>query len=61
MLRRIRLKDTEGAQAANSDFSAFLKSAPANLTPEQREQLFREFLQWQKNQRNNTPPGGLWR
>jgi TRAP-type uncharacterized transport system substrate-binding protein len=61
MLRRIRLKDPEDAQVANSEFSAFLKSAPANLTPEQREQLFREFLQWQKNQRNNPPPAGLWR
>jgi hypothetical protein len=39
MLRRIRLKDPEDAQVANSEFSAFLKSAPANLTPEQREQL----------------------
>jgi len=43
------------AQVASSEFSAFLKGAAAtNLSQEQREELFREFLQWQKNQRNGT-------
>ena len=54
MLRRIRPKQPE-AQVA-SDFSAFLKnsgSAAANLTPEQREALFREFLQWREKQRGS--------
>jgi hypothetical protein len=39
------------AQVANSDFSAFLKdksSAAANLTPEQRDALLREFLRWRE-------------
>jgi len=52
MLRRIRPKEPDG-QVASSDFSAFLKnsgSAAANLTPEQREALFREFLQWREKQ-----------
>jgi hypothetical protein len=42
---------------AGTEFSAFLKSkgpAFANLTPEQREGIFLEFLQWQK-QRNSGP------
>jgi hypothetical protein len=42
---------------ASSDFSAFLrdKGSPAmNFTQEQREALFREFLQWQEKQRNNA-------
>src|SRR6516164_44233 len=53
MLRRIRPKEPE-AQVA-SDFSTFLKntgSAAANLTQEQREALFREFLQWREKQRS---------
>src|SRR5947208_2378434 len=53
MLRRIRPKETD-PQVASSDFSAFLKNAgaaAANLTQEQREALFREFLQWRENQR----------
>jgi hypothetical protein len=44
-------------QVASSDFSAFLKdkgSRAANFTPEQREALFREFLQWQEKQRNSA-------
>jgi uncharacterized protein len=54
MLRRIRPKDA----VASSDFSAFLKdrgSADANLTQEQREALFREFLQWLEKRRNSAP------
>jgi uncharacterized protein len=51
MLKRIRPKDAADAQVASSDFSSFLKnkgSGVADLTQEQREALFREFLQWQK-------------
>ncbi len=54
MLRRIRPKDAP-EQVATGDFSAFLKNkGPAvnNLTQEQREALFREFLQWRDKQRN---------
>ena len=57
MLRRIRPKEPD-AQVASSDFAAFLKntgSAPANLTQEQREELFREFLQWREKQRGSAP------
>jgi uncharacterized protein len=51
MLKRVRPKDATDAQVANSDFSAFLKdksSAAANLTPEQRDALLREFLRWRE-------------
>jgi TRAP-type uncharacterized transport system substrate-binding protein len=57
MLRRIRPKDAVDPQVASSDFSAFLKdkgSPAANFTQEQREALFREFLQWQEKKRNNA-------
>jgi hypothetical protein len=57
MLRRIRPKEALDPQMASSDFSAFLrdKGSPAmNFTQEQREALFREFLQWQEKQRNNA-------
>ena len=53
MLKRVRAKD---AEVASTDFSTFLKNkdpAVTNLTQEQREALFREFLQWQK-QRNSV-------
>jgi TRAP transporter TAXI family solute receptor len=51
MLRRLRSKDVADPQVAGTEFSAFLKnkgSAFANLTQEQREAIFLEFLQWQK-------------
>jgi TRAP transporter TAXI family solute receptor len=54
MLRRLRSQDVADSQVASTDLSAFLKnkgSAFANLTQEQREAIFLEFLQWQK-QRN---------
>ena len=54
MLKRIR-PETPSAQAAGSEFAAFLKSsgsAAANLTQEQREALFRDFLRWQESQRS---------
>jgi TRAP-type uncharacterized transport system substrate-binding protein len=54
MLRRIRPKETADAQVASGDFSAFLQSrgsAAASMSPEQRDVLFREFLQWRERQR----------
>ena len=54
MLKRIRPKEMADAQVASSDFSAFLQNRgpmAASLTPEQRETLFREFLQWREKQR----------
>jgi TRAP transporter TAXI family solute receptor len=55
MLRRLREKEPAFAQASSEEFSKFLDekgSAFAKLTSEQREAIFREFLQWQK-QRNS--------
>ena len=58
MLKRIRPKDAPDPQVASGEFSAFLKdkgsAASANMTQEQREALFREFLQWRDKQRNAT-------
>jgi TRAP-type uncharacterized transport system substrate-binding protein len=57
MLRRIRPKDALDPQVASSDFSTFLKDKgfpAANFTQEQREALFREFLQWQEKKRNSA-------
>ena len=51
MLKRIQPK--EDVQVARSEFSSFLKGklpAAAGLTDEQRETLFREFLQWREKQ-----------
>src|SRR5713101_1034865 len=56
MLRRLRSQDVAEPQVAGTEFSAFLKSkgsAFANLTQEQREGIFLEFLQWQ-TQRNSS-------
>jgi len=57
MLKKIRPKDVADAQVASSDFSAFLKntgSSAASLTQDQREALFREFLQWRDKQRGSA-------
>jgi len=57
MLRRLRLQEGTEPQPASGEFAAFLKSkgaAFANLTAEQREGIFLEFLQWQK-QRTGGP------
>ena len=57
MLRRLRVQDVAEPQVAGMEFSAFLKSKGpgfASLTPQQREEIFLEFLQWQK-QRTNGP------
>ena len=51
MLRRMRAKEAAEPQVASADFSTFLKSkgsAFANLTQQQRDAIFLEFLQWQK-------------
>jgi hypothetical protein len=56
MLRKIRPQDAE-PQVASTEFSAFLKSAGSaatNLSQEQREALFREFMQWREKQQRNT-------
>jgi TRAP-type uncharacterized transport system substrate-binding protein len=58
MLRRLREKEVVAEQATSTEFSAFLKNkgpAFANLTQEQRESIFRDFLLWQK-QRNRSQP-----
>jgi TRAP-type uncharacterized transport system substrate-binding protein len=54
MLRKIRPAEVADAQSVGSDFASFLKStgsSAASLNQEQREALFREFLQWQEKQR----------
>ena len=54
MLQRIRPKDAAEAQAASGEFASFLKNkgpATAGVTDEQRDALFREFLQWREKQR----------
>jgi TRAP transporter TAXI family solute receptor len=52
MLKRIQPKDD--VHVARGEFNSFLKSklpAAVSLTNEQREALFREFLQWREKQR----------
>ena len=64
MLRRIRPKDMADAQVASSDFSAFLQnrgSTAASMSPEQRDALFREFLQWRERQTQNNQSQGTRR
>jgi TRAP-type uncharacterized transport system substrate-binding protein len=54
MLKRIRPKDVAEVQPTSSEFAAFLNnraSVPASLTDDQRESLFRDFLQWREKQR----------
>ena len=50
MLKRLRPKEMAEAKVAGSEFLSFLKHGPAvsNLTQEQREALFRQFLEWQR-------------
>jgi uncharacterized protein len=50
MLRRMRQKEMAEAKVASGEFLSFLEDkdpAVTNLTQEQREVLFREFLKWQ--------------
>jgi TRAP-type uncharacterized transport system substrate-binding protein len=52
-LRRLR-PDAPNQQVAGSEFTAFLRDSGtvgANLSQEQREVLFREFLRWRESQR----------
>jgi len=56
MLRKTRPQEeaSEG-RVASGDFATFLRTSgvsSTNLTQEQRDKLFREFLQWQNAQRN---------
>jgi TRAP-type uncharacterized transport system substrate-binding protein len=52
MLRKVRQDNVADAPTASGEFTAFLKTKTAAVdTPEQREALFREFLQWQQRQR----------
>ena len=58
MLHRLQGKNVVADQSAKTEFSAFLKSkgpAFADLSDEQRETIFREFLLWQR-QRNGHQP-----
>ena len=55
MLRRVRPQDAPDPQVASGDFAAFLRTtgvANASLSQDQREKLFREFVQWQAAQRS---------
>jgi TRAP-type uncharacterized transport system substrate-binding protein len=55
MLKRIRPNDAPDPQVASGDFATFLKTSGVtgvNMTQDQRDKLFREFLQWQAAQRN---------
>jgi len=57
MLKRTRPKEIADTQGANGDFAAFLKSsgsAGLSMTGEQREALFREFMQWRDQQRGSV-------
>jgi TRAP transporter TAXI family solute receptor len=56
MLKRTRPKDVAAAAqvAAGGDFAAFLKNRAGNLSPDEREALFREFLQWQERHRGSA-------
>jgi TRAP transporter TAXI family solute receptor len=57
MLKRLRQKEAADAHVASGEFSGFLKNkgpAVGNLTQEQREALFREFLQWRDKQRSSA-------
>jgi TRAP-type uncharacterized transport system substrate-binding protein len=52
MLRKIRQDTVADAPTASGEFTAFLRTRTAATdTQEQREMLFREFLQWQQRQR----------
>jgi TRAP-type uncharacterized transport system substrate-binding protein len=52
MLRKIRQDTVADAPTASGEFTAFLRTKTAATdTAEQREALFREFVQWQQRQR----------
>jgi TRAP-type uncharacterized transport system substrate-binding protein len=57
MLRKLRQDAVAEAPSTNGEFSAFLRTKTAATdTPEQRDALFREFVQWQQRQRARVPP-----
>jgi TRAP-type uncharacterized transport system substrate-binding protein len=57
MLRKLRQDAVAEAPGSSSEFSAFLRTKTAATdTPEQRDSLFREFLQWQQRQRARVQP-----
>jgi TRAP-type uncharacterized transport system substrate-binding protein len=57
MLRKLRQDAIAEAPSTSGEFSAFLRTKTAATdTPEQREALFREFLQWQQRQRARVQP-----
>jgi uncharacterized protein len=56
MLRRMRPPDALEPQAAAGEFASFLRNTgatTASLSQDQREELFRQFLQWQEKQHAN--------
>jgi TRAP-type uncharacterized transport system substrate-binding protein len=56
MLRKLRQDAIAEAPSTNGEFSAFLRTKTAATdTPEQRDALFREFVQWQQRQRARVP------
>jgi TRAP-type uncharacterized transport system substrate-binding protein len=57
MLRKLRQDAVAEAPSTNGEFSAFLRTKTAATdTPEQRDALFRDFVQWQQRQRARVPP-----
>jgi TRAP-type uncharacterized transport system substrate-binding protein len=57
MLRKLRQDAVAEAPSTSGEFSAFLRTKTAATdTPEQRDALFREFLQWQQRQRAHVQP-----
>jgi len=58
MLKKMNPQGAGDPQVASGDFATFLRSSGAvnaNLTPEQRDKLFREYMQWQAAQRGARP------
>jgi uncharacterized protein len=57
MLRKLRQDAVAEAPSSSGEFSAFLRTRTAATdTPEQRDALFRDFVQWQQRQRAQVPP-----
>jgi TRAP-type uncharacterized transport system substrate-binding protein len=57
MLRKLRQDAVAEAPSSSGEFSAFLRTKTAATdTPEQRDALFRDFMQWQQRQRARVPP-----
>jgi TRAP-type uncharacterized transport system substrate-binding protein len=57
MLRKLRQDAVAEAPSSSGEFSAFLRTKTAATdTPEQRDALFRDFVQWQQRQRARVQP-----